>query len=235
MFALLALATLAGAAPAAPESPPLVIRVDGVVETCLLGEVDAAWVRALLAEEGLVPSGGAMLCGTDLTWSGTRFQEAVFVLGTGPVGELSPGWFLVSALNSRPFFAWVERTKNRSPYWPGRVVVDAGEHAARLTVGGRRAGILDATAAAPASEAVVRTEAEFRGPIHLPGRAWFAAEFTGAQDTWPFQPGVDAFVRTEGSADPLGVVLGAAGFQPRSWSLRAAGVHAKSETQGVRP
>ncbi len=230
MFVLPAFAAFAGAAPAAP---PLDLRVEGVVESCLVGEVDAAWVAALLAPEGLVFAGSAMVCGTDLEWSGTPFQEAVFVVATAPVGELGAGWFLVSALNSRPFFAWVERTKNRSPYWPGRIVIDPGDHYARITVGGRRAGIFEATSAG--GEEVVRSDEGFRGPIHLPGRAWFAAEFSGDRESWAFRTVSSTFVVAPGGTEPFAVALERSAFQPREWSVREQAVHAKSGTQAVRP
>lgn len=216
------------------EPPAYDLRIEGAHETCLLGEADAAWVAEVLAPEGLEPAGGAMLCAMAMTWEGRDFQEAVFVLGTAPAGERPAGWFLLSALNTRTFFAWVERTRNRAPYWPGKVLRDPGEALARVSLAGRRGGIVDALAPAPAPESVQAVDQPFVGPIHLPGRRWFDAEFTGAQTVWDFRPGVDRFALGSLTADPMATALHASGFVPKRWAVREAAAHSKTDTRGPR-
>lgn len=217
------------------EPPAYDLRVDGVTETCLVGEVDAAWVAGVLEPEGLRPTGGAMLCAMAMTWEGRALQEAVFVLGTEAQDAQPAGWFLLSALNTRTFFAWVERTRNRAPYWPGKVLLDPGEDAARLALAGRRGGVVDARSPAPRPEPVQALELPFVGPIHLPDKHWFDAEFTGTQLLWDFRPGVDSFQLGTLTADPMATALHASGFVPRQWALRTAGSHAKTDTRGPRP
>lgn len=219
---------------AAAAAPAYTIRVEGVQETCLLGEVDAAWADALMAAEGLVATHRAMLCAMDLTWEGRRFQEAVFTLEVAATGDQAAGWYLLSALNTRAFFAWVERSRNRSPYWPGKVVRDPGDATARLSLAGRRGGIAEASCPAPAPEATA-VEAPFQGPIQLPERHWFDAEFSGGQRVWDFRPGVDTWSVGSLTADPMATALHASGFVPKQWAVREAGVHAKTDTQGPRP
>lgn len=230
-------AFLLGCGGAAPQPGVYPIAVEPVDELCLAGPVDAGWAAGLLGPEGLVAAAvdgapSASVCATASSFLGKDFAEAVFGLTVEGAGS-EPDLFLVRALNSVRFFAWVERTRNRSPYGYGAVTHSSDPAALSVLLATADGEVLRAGSTHPPGPASPAVEV-FEGRVLQPGRSFFYARLEGALTRRPFVPG-DTFAVGPDAADPFAAALRASGFTPVEWRIRPAGRHAKTDTVQLPP
>ncbi len=220
------------------------VTLNGVKEICLVGTADLPYWEKLLRPEGLAPAvkdgrAEVSICAMASRYMGLGFREAVLTVATtATVGSgRQDGQFLVTAVNSNPLFAWVERQTNQAPYQAGTVV--AAIEPTRTALGwgeGRLTGV-QAVMTAPAA-AQRRVQEPFEGPVYLPRAlspkrpqgAYFAARLSGTADVSPFDKRRDSFLLGN---DSLAVVkhLRVSHFVPQEWRVRRDATHAKSGTQ----
>lgn len=199
------------------------VRISPVHETCLVGTVSATWAAQRLAAVGLAADDGdasdgtvtAAVCAQDAAFHGLAFREAILMVNGRDQATL-----LVQGVESRPWFARVERRRNHAPY-------DAGTITRSATTMDVRVGdtlLLTATvSAAPTSPGRYLTVGELYG---LPG--WRAAiDLSGSLLERAFDPATDTF--TPGS------LLQEAGFTPKSWWVGDDGVHARGKVERYTP
>lgn len=201
------------------------LTVSPVHETCVEGSASPSWAESVLAAEGLRPAqvddrAQVKLCGTT-----ARFGHRTFSEGTLSVVVDDGSAFLVGALQTIGMYAWVERTRNKSPYVHGDV--DEAHDATGVHLVWRVHGneVLSATGA-PVDGPTV--DEVFEGPIHQPGGTCFDARLAAARQRRAFDAATDVVVFGEG---PLADVLRSADFTPTGWVVAADGVHAKNKTR----
>ena len=236
---LLLAALLAGCLPGpGPQPGEYTVTVEPVDEVCAVGPVRPEWAAQVLVREGLAPAGfgGAprgSLCVTSSAFHGVAFREAVYGLYVVPIGAegegAPPELFLVAALESLRSFAWVERTRNASPYHHGTVQHTVGPGGIDVHLATPEGEVLAARSAAlpGAPEPAV-----FEGRIFQRGRTFFYARLEGTLDRRRAAPG-DSFVVGPDAAGPFAEALRASAFVPGEWWVRPAGRHAKGDTASV--
>lgn len=107
------------------------VVVSPVREVTLVGRADLGHWQRNLAVHGLHPtdangSAEMLLSSCEARFKGIRFRElsvSVFVTQFAG-GRTRDGAFLLRAFNSIRFFAFVERTMFRTPYYPQQVALD---------------------------------------------------------------------------------------------------------------
>jgi hypothetical protein len=219
------------------------VTLSGVQEVCLAGTADLAYWEKLLRPEGLAPAvkdGRAELsvCAMASRFMGIGFREAVLTVATTatPGSGRKDGLYLVTAVNSNPFFAWVERQTNQAPYQSGTVV--AAIEPTRTALGWGEGRLMGVQAVMTAPAAAQRSVQEpFEGPVYLPKDlspkrpqgAYFAVRLSGTTDVSPFDKRRDSFLLGN---DSLAVVkhLRRSHFVPQEWRVRRDATHAKSGT-----
>jgi len=226
------------------------VEVHGVREVSLLGAADYDYWHKRLATEILHPTRRAgdgraemVVCATDARFMGVKFRElSIGVFLARNEGESTrDGLFLLRAYNSVRCFAFVERVRFHTPYYPGRIEVACGPPATmRLVVEGsellRALMSDDADASARVPERIV--EDVWEGPILLPrndprpspcSRVFFA-RLAGLTHVYPFDPAGDRFVLTKESEITALKALRQSQFEPDHWTLRPSATHGKSNT-----
>jgi hypothetical protein len=217
------------------------VEIANVREVSIVGDADLAMWRRRLQGEGLRPTivdGRAQLVisAVDAKFMGIRFREmslSVFVSQHGD--DRRDGAFLAHAFNSVRFFAWVERTMFRTPYWPARLEVSCQPASFKAAQGGRT--LIEARRAAkPVPDLPLWVgEDGWQGPIYLPARfegdagSMFHGKIGGRTQVFPF--GTDDVLRmlpTEGN-EPLAWFIDS-DFTPREWHIRESARHGKSKT-----
>jgi hypothetical protein len=168
---------------------------------------------------------------------GVRFTELSISIA---LDDAAPARiFLLHAFNSVPWFAWAERTFFQTPYYPGQTQMQA-RAPARVEL---RLGPDTALSAAmcEARAPAWRGEETWEGGILLPRRIsrtaraerCFTARLSGLTEVYPFVS-ADEFELAPAPEAPILQLLRDSGCAGREWHVRAAAVHAKSETHRVR-
>lgn len=224
------------------------VVVSPVREVTLVGHADLSYWQRQLAINGLHPTdanGNAemLLSSCEARFKGIRFRElSVSVFVTERAGGRSrDGAFLVRAYNSIRFFAFVERTMFRTPYYPQQIALDP-QVPAFMRLGDAAQPVLRAAmsknAASSARNAVPAKPDGWQGPIFLPdlrspqasSSRLFYGSLTGDTRTITYDFGADTFEFDVQGGDPIARVLTESQFAPHEWILRAAATHGKSKT-----
>jgi hypothetical protein len=220
------------------------VEVSPVREVSLVAEADWEFWRRKLEPQGVTPAkvdGRAelMVCGASARFKGIRFRELSFSVAVcrEPGGPARDAMVLVRAFNSIRFFAWVERTFFRTPYYAGDVTVEVGPPAKNgLTLGG--VAIWRAEMKGNAERKPLRTGDDgWEGPILLPRLRptdepkMFRAKIAGLTRVYGFST-ADDVIRIEPSSEH-GVFadLIASDFRGREWHVREAAFHGKAKTE----
>lgn len=220
-----------------PKEQHLAVGIEPVEELCLDGKVNAAWAEGILAAEGLharIVDGHAVatVCGQHARFMGLAFSEATASLAVSDTagGASLDAVYLADALNSRAFFAWVERSKNKLPYREGKVETRAAGDSLRMRFVVGTTEVLDATAPAipPGSPTAM---ANYEGPAYLAGGRVFEVRLLGNETTVPFDPSTHSFTLAPAGRDPISDLLSAGQFTPTQWRVRPAGRHEKGRTK----
>lgn len=221
------------------------VIVSPVREVSLLGRADLRYWQERLKVHRLHPTevdGRAemMLSSCEARFRGVRFREflaAVFVTAK-PGRRDRDGVLLLRAFNSLRFFAWVERTMFRTPYYPGRVSLSP-EFPAFMRLGDEATPIVEVAMSAANDRTLPAASPDgWEGPIFLPdlnddaveSARLFYGSLTGDTHTMSFDPIRDVFRLGNSQSDPVVSPLVESGFEPHEWILRAAGRHGKSKT-----
>lgn len=217
------------------------VQIANVHEVSLVGDADYATWKRRLSADALRPTmvdGRAQLLisAVDARFMGIRFRElslSVFVSQHGD--DRRDGAFLMHAFNSVRFFAWVERTMFRTPYWPARLEVSCQPASFTAAQGGRT--LIEARRAAKAVPDLPLWVGEdgWEGPIYLPARfegdsgSMFYGKIGGRTQVHPFGPDdVLRMLPTEGNGALQWFVD--SDFTPREWHIRESARHGKSKT-----
>lgn len=220
-----------------PKEKHLGISIEPVEELCLDGKVDATWAEGILAAEGLharIVDGAAVatVCGQHSRFMGLAFSEATATLWVtnSAGGGSADAVYLADALNSRAFFAWVERSKNKLPYRNGQVETRAAGDSLRMRLVVGTTEVLDAAAPAipPGSPTAM---ANYEGPAYLAGGKVFEVRLLGNETTVPFDASTHTFKLAAAGRDPMSDLLTAGRFTPTQWRVRPAGRHEKGRTK----
>jgi hypothetical protein len=218
------------------------VEVSPVHEVSLLASADWEYWRKKLEPEGLVPAqvdGRAELiaCGASARFKGIRFRElsiSISVCRT-PGGPTRDAMFLARAFNSIRFFAWVERTFFRTPYYAGEIAVDTGSRVA-TTLHLQGTAIWRATMNQAASRAPLRQADEgWEGTLLLPtgdrDPKQFRAKLWGRTRVYPFSTAEDELRIEPSSEHAVFADLIASDFRGREWHVRDSAFHGKSKTE----
>jgi hypothetical protein len=220
------------------------VEVSPVREVSLVAQADWEFWRRRLEPEGVTPArvdGRAelMVCGASARFKGIRFREISFSVAVcrEPGGPTRDAMFLVRAFNSIRFFAWVERTFFRTPYYAGDVAVEIGPPVRNgLSVGGTplwRAEMSGAATRPPIRDG----DDGWEGPILLPRfrptdeAKMFRAKVAGLTRVYAFSS-ADDVLRIEPSAEhAVFAELIESDFRGREWHVREAAFHGKAMTE----
>lgn len=224
------------------------VVVSPVREVSLVGGADLSYCRQRLAPHGLHATerdGRAemLLSACEARFKGVRFRElSLSIFVAREAGSAArDGALLLRAFNSVRFFAWVERTLFRTPYYPGRIAVSP-DAPATIQLGGTRDPILRAAMAGDGSAAtrmaIPAAAGLWQGPLFLPdlhdaaapATRLFYGSLSGDTRTLPFDAARDVFQLGSAARDPVVLLLTKAGFEPTTWIVRAAATHGKSKT-----
>jgi hypothetical protein len=221
--------------------PAYVTTVPYVREVILDGVADYAYWQAQLAPEGLTPyrdgdQAVLLLSATRLRWLGLRFNELSIsvALCAGDDCAESRAAYLLSAFNSRPLLAWMERTFFRTPYVPADFVF---QHEQPASIGVRVGGqpLLHAAMSRRTTPAIPEMQ-HWEGPVYLPPRDAtarrdrFFASLSGETQLFPFLPSDEVHFFPQPTLPGL-QQLHDSGFAGRTWRLRSGATHAKSRTE----
>ncbi|MFO0811281.1 MAG: hypothetical protein U0746_21845 [Gemmataceae bacterium] len=218
------------------------VEIANVREVSLVGTADLAYWADRLRPAGLHPTvadGRALLLlvAVAARFNGIPFHElSVSVFLSREVG--GPGrdaGYLVHAYNSIRFFAWVERTFFRTPYYPASLEVACGPPASfRVSRGG---ATLLAASMASGRQPTRDGDEYWEAPIYLPGRGreadasrLFHAKLSGRTQTYPFEAGKDVLKLAPESGEPVVALLAESHFAGKEWVVRANATHGKSKT-----
>ncbi|RIK83878.1 MAG: hypothetical protein DCC68_02600 [Planctomycetota bacterium] len=223
------------------------VVVSPVREVSLVGRADLSYCRERLAPHALHATeiegrGEMLLSACEARFKGVRIRElslSIFVAREAG-SSARDGALLLRAFNSIRFFAWVERTLFRTPYYCGRIAVspdppvsirlgDDDNSIVRATMG-------DTDSAKPL--AIPAVADGWQGPIFLPdlhdaaapAARLFYGSLTGDTRTIPFHAKCDVFRLGPTASDPIAPLLTDARFEPAAWIVRAAATHGKSKT-----
>lgn len=240
-FSLLLLSLLPLTALAEEEAPDWDVSVSNVQEVCLFGRADLAYWQATLAPEELAPleqDGAAVvfLCATTARFGGRLFHEGILGVMTSRDPYDLEAAFLVQGFNSIRSSAWIERRRNRSPYLHADILRESPGPRSRFEIT-RRGALVARGAMGGSIPAEIDRHPDFEGSIYLPRAEgastpgpYFEASLTGPAEATPFVPGVDTFELGPAEASTTAAHLTASHFEPTTWRIRAAGVHAKTRT-----
>lgn len=225
---------------------PYLVQLSGVHEVSLIGTADLDYWQERLRQEDLYPIdvGGEaqiQICVCEGSFLGVRFREfSVSVRVSRRQNDPTEGAFLVRAYNSIRFFAFVERTLYRTPYYHAGIYVSA-RAPAYLDLASPD-GIFCA-AMLPGDGQHHRRPARgepdgWEGAIYLPRRSTkpgavgevFYGKLAGQTLVYPFDEDCD-FVKLVPSARG-GVLrqLSDSRFRVKEWHVRQDATHAKSRT-----
>lgn len=223
------------------------VQVSNVREVTLLGSADLAYWRDHLHSTGLYPvpeSGEAqiVMSATEARFMGIRFREFPISIPVSLTdGGPQDGYYLIHAINSIRFFAFVERVRFRTPYFYGRVEMSHALPSAFRFTG---EGVL--IEARMGSSAMNRPLADswlgqdWEWPVLLPGSQQgkagdlFYARVHGASRCYRFEP-EDAILLQPSAHHPVIQWLIESEFAPTHWSLReSASMLSRRHTLGVR-
>jgi hypothetical protein len=220
------------------------VEVSPVREVSLVANADWDFWRRKLEPEGVTPAridGRAelLVCGASARFKGIRFRELSFSVAVcrDPAGATRDAMFLVRAFNSIRFFAWVERTFFRTPYYAGDVTVDVGPPAkSGLTTNGTAR--LRAEMNGAAGRTPLRTGDDgWEGPILLPRfrptdeAKMFRAKLAGLTRVYEFSTADDVLRIEPTSEHEVFADLAASDFRGREWHVREAAYHGKAKTE----
>ncbi len=224
------------------------VVVSPVREVTLIGRADLGYWQHYLAVHDLHPtdaSGNAemLLSSCEARFKGIRFRElSVSVFVTQHAGGRSrDGAFLVRAFNSIRFFAFVERTMFRTPYYPQQVALDP-QVPAFMRLGDAAQPVLHAAMSKNVvtsdNTAHPATPDGWQGPIFLPdlrspqaaSPRLFYGSLTGETQTIAYGSVADTFELGSPESEPIVPILIESQFAPHEWILRAAATHGKSKT-----
>ena len=209
-----------------------------VREVTIVGTADLAFWTDRLRAESLAPLAWAghaqiLLIAADSRYLGLPFQELSVSVALGA------GAFLVQAFNSRPFFAFCERTFFGTPYVSADLRV-AASLPASVELTRKRKLLFQAVMGADATLSPPGTsphEDGWDGPVFLPSRRpgrgrsrLFFVQVRGAAQAAAFQPVRDVLEIRPSDELPVLQDLIDSGFQATHWLVRKDAVHAKSRT-----
>lgn len=218
--------------------PPNAAVVEDVQEVSLLGSADLAFWAEHLRAEGLRPAehqGQARITvvATGARFKGMPFRELAITVAVAGEGEAG---FLLHAFNTSRFFAFVERTCFKTPYYPGQV--ELGTDGAAAFGVSRDAQALLRAEAGPDTARGDWLPDRWEGRVHLPrrhGAEWcFHAEMSGPSRRFAFDPVHDTLAISPAEDVPVLGWLLESGFMGSEWLLRRHAVHAKSRTVAER-
>lgn len=225
-----------------------VAELPHVREASILGSVDLGFWKYRLSREGLEPvefdgRGRMVITATDSRFMGVKFRELIIAVFARRLDGSQEGLFLSHAYNSVRFFAFVERIRFSTPYYPARIdveveppvlfqAVEKGTTRIRAEMG------VDVTATA--RPLLRKGDEVWQGPIFLPANErrripmgrYFLAKLAGVIEVFPFLPAVDRFTVQPGSGPPTLQSLPDSQFTPAEWQIRRDAAHAKSKTFG---
>lgn len=228
-----------------PASHKYHVQITNVREVSLFGRADLAFWKDRLQAEHLFPaseegSAQLLISSVEARFMGILFRElSISVAVCRKEGEaVQEGYFLVQAFNSLRFFAWVERTFFRTPYYPGKIQVVASLPA-RAQVSQAEGTLLRAEMSAEscASGRLAREEElTWEGPIFLPRKdagndsaKVFFARLSGLSKVFPFEKG-DVISLTPSPSAPVIGWLRDSQFAGKEWLIRTSATHGKSKT-----
>jgi len=227
-----------------PANTKFVATLPHVREVSLLGRADLAYWEKRLQAEDLYPANidgqaGILIGATDSVYLGKAFREfTICVLSSRRHDEPAPeGVFLVQAINSVRFFAWVERTCFATPYFHGVVELKPALPASvKMTF--QNQVVFAAQMGDSASRSPETMDYGFSGPVFLPrnrqrstaASKFFYARIQGQTTVIPFDPRLDQLELGTASADSCVESLRASRFTVTHWHLRPDAQHAKAKT-----
>lgn len=234
------------------------VEISPVREVTLVGNADLDFWQSRLASHGFYAmndDGQAqlILCAVDSQFMGLRFRElSISVAVTRrEFGTSLDGVFLTHAFNSRRFFAFVERARFHTPYFPADLrvevqipVVFAASRAGRTLLAARMAGNEDSSNVdfdvthARDRRPTRRESSDWRVPIFLPDhrstrpdeRRLFFGRLAGDMAVYEFDSAADSFVVSPVDDTRVLQWLIDSQFVGREWRLRSHGTHGKSKT-----
>jgi hypothetical protein len=215
-----------------------IVQVPHVKEVTLAAEADWAYWRDRLRGEALFPfrqdnKAHLMISATELHSMGRRTNELTIglIVCERPSADSPDALFLVHAFNSSRLFAWVERTFFSTPYYRGRLQVDA-QLPVKIRLEDRAGLILQAHMTAAPKPATTSDEL-WQGKIYLPRRQaktqYFVAKLGGLTDIYSFAP-ADTFQMNTRPEHPAFQWLRESDLACRAWRIRTDATHARSKT-----
>lgn len=221
------------------------VEIANVREVSLWGTADLAYWAERLRPAGLHPTvadGRALVqvVACAARFKGIRFRELSVSVSVSrhEGGAGRDGAYLLHAWNSIRFFAFVERTVFRTPYYHGGLAVEPGPPAfARLTEGGATTYAAEMAADAATRRPTRDGDECWEGPVYLPGRGGsadggrlFHAKLGGSTRAYPFAHGIDVLKLDAERGSPVIGQLTASRFAGLEWLVRDGATHGKSKT-----
>lgn len=215
-----------------------IAEVQHVTEVTLAAEADGAYWQDRLSGEAVFPfqqNGKAhiVISATELHSMGKRTHELTIglIVCERPAADSPDALYLVHAFNSSRLFAWIERTFFSTPYYLGRIQLDA-----QLPIKIRledRAGLLaNIQMTAPATPAASSDEL-WQGRIFLPSRQapkYFVARLGGYTDSYPYLPSKDVIEFGTRPEYPVFQWLRESQLRGKEWRIYHDATHARSKT-----
>lgn len=217
-----------------------IVEVANVKEVAVEGEADLVYWQERLRGLSLFPyqAGGKaqlMVGGTELFSMGKRTNELTvgLVVCERPAGDSPDGVFLVYAFNSSRLFAWIERAFFSTPYFWGRMGVQA-KVPAHIHLADDAGTILNFQMNA-ASQPITTQEELWQGKIYLPRHSptpqkFFVAKLAGQTEIYPVSLATNSFQITARQEHPVFQWLLDSHFAAKEWRIRQNATHARSKS-----
>jgi hypothetical protein len=214
-----------------------IVEVPHVKEVALVAEADWAYWWERLHGAGVFPfkhndKAHLLISATELHSMGRRANELTISLAVceRSAADSPDAFYLVYAFNSSRLFVWIERIFFSTPYYLGRIQLDA-QVPTQVRLGDRAGLVLNAHMAAESTPASSREEmwqGKIYLPHHQPGK-YFVAKLGGLTDIYPFAP-PDTLQLNPRSDQPFTQWLRESNLAGREWRIRIDATHARSKT-----
>ena len=219
-----------------------IVEVQHVKEVTLAAEADWAYWQDRLQGEAVLPfkqNGKAriMISATELHSMGRRTNEITvgLIVSESASADSPDALYLVHAFNSSRVFAWIERAFFATPYYRGRIQLDA-QVPVKIRLEDSAGMVLQAQMVAQAPPDSCGEEL-WQGKIYLPrGEAnaqragkYFVAKLGGLTEIYAFAP-TDTLQWNPRPEYPVFQWLRESNLTGREWRIRTDATHARSKT-----